>query len=130
MISPSLLPPPALLLCSILFCAPDLPGQEADLVLLNGKLRTMDGPVPLATALAVRGNRILAVGPDSAIPAISGPSTRTVDLGGRTVVPGFIESHGHLLGLGYARLRLHLTGAEKYDERVEAGAGAEQAPPA
>ena len=74
------------------------PGQGlADLILHNGVLLTMDESRPRAEALAIAGDHILAVGTDQMILALAGPLTRTVDLGGRTVTPGFIDAHQHRL---------------------------------
>jgi predicted amidohydrolase YtcJ len=67
----------------------------ADLVLLHGKIHTEDTGRSVAQALAVRGNAIVAVGTDQAIGAFVGPSTRTVDLRGRVVLPGIIDAHTH-----------------------------------
>lgn len=74
------------------------PGRsQADLILHNGVLLTMDDTRPRAEAIAIVGDRILAVGTDSEVLALSGPQTRTVDLGGWTVTPGFIDEHQHRL---------------------------------
>src|SRR6185312_12758300 len=67
----------------------------ADLVLLNGKIHTQDAGRSVVQAMAVRGNGILAVGTDEAVKALTGPATRTVDLGGRVVLPGIIAAHTH-----------------------------------
>lgn len=68
----------------------------ADLVLLSGKLYTGDPARPQASALAIRGNRIVAVGADVQIAALAGEKTRRIDLGGRRVVPGINDAHEHL----------------------------------
>jgi predicted amidohydrolase YtcJ len=69
----------------------------ADLVLLGGDLRVLAPGAPAgATALAVRGGTIAAVGADAEIAALAGPRTRRIALGGRTVLPGINESHAHL----------------------------------
>jgi predicted amidohydrolase YtcJ len=67
----------------------------ADLVLLNGKIHTQDAGRSVVQAMAVRGHGILAVGTDEAVKALTGPATRTVDLGGRVVLPGIIDAHTH-----------------------------------
>jgi predicted amidohydrolase YtcJ len=67
----------------------------ADLVLLHGKIHTEDPGRTVAQALALRGNTIVAVGTDQAVSALIGPKTRTVDLGGRVVLPGIIDAHTH-----------------------------------
>ncbi len=72
--------------------------QMADLILENAVIYTLDEKQPKATALAVKDGRILALGGD--LSELSGPSTRHIDAGGLTVTPGFIDSHGHMQGLG------------------------------
>jgi predicted amidohydrolase YtcJ len=67
-----------------------------DHILTGGGVHTMDPAQPQATALAVAGEQILAVGDDAAIMALAGPTTRRVDLAGRAVVPGFNDAHIHL----------------------------------
>jgi predicted amidohydrolase YtcJ len=67
----------------------------ADLVLMHGKIHTEDAARSVAEALAVRGNSIVAVGTDQAVGTLVGPHTRTVDLGGRVVLPGIIDAHTH-----------------------------------
>lgn len=76
----------------------------ADTLFVNGKIVTLDPAESLAEAVAVRGGRIVATGPNDSVRALAGPGTKTVDLGGRTVVPGFIESHCHSLGAARAAL--------------------------
>lgn len=76
----------------------------ADTIYENGKIITLDPAESLAEAIAVKDGRILSVGPTTAIEAFAGPATRRVDLAGRTVVPGFIESHCHSLGAARAAL--------------------------
>jgi predicted amidohydrolase YtcJ len=70
------------------------------LVLLHGKIWTVNKAQPQADALAIWRDRIVAVGSSSEIRAHIGPHTRTIDLNGRRVVPGFYDSHLHLLGSG------------------------------
>src|SRR5260370_9813057 len=65
----------------------------ADLVLLHGRIHSEDANRSVAQALALRGNTIVAVGSDQMISAFVGPGTRTVDLGGRVVLPGLIDAH-------------------------------------
>lgn len=77
----------------------------ADFVLYNGKIFTVDAARPWAHAVAVRGRRIVAVGDDAAVRALAGPGTRSIDLAGRVVVPGFNDSHTHL-AVGFPRLTL------------------------
>lgn len=66
-----------------------------DLILTRGTIHTMDPANPHATALAISGDVVVAVGDDAAITAIAGPTTRRVDLAGRAVLPGFNDAHVH-----------------------------------
>ncbi len=90
--------------------------EKADLVLRGGKIVTMNPQQPHAEAIAIIGRRIARVGSDQEIEPMIGPGTRVIELKGRLVVPGFIESHGHLLGLGQSRLILDLRGARSAEE--------------
>jgi len=92
--------------------------QPADLVLTNGKIITLEDIAPTAEALAVSGDRILAVGTAKKIKSHIGSSTRVIDLQGQTAVPGFIDSHAHFTGVGEARMILDLTRAKNWDEIV------------
>ncbi|MBM4018527.1 MAG: amidohydrolase [Planctomycetes bacterium] len=80
-------PPPSIAL-------PDT-GAQADLVLHNGKIVTVDERFQVAEGLAVKGDRILAVGSSAEVLFLAGPATRRVNLEGRTVLPGLIDSHSH-----------------------------------
>lgn len=68
----------------------------ADLVLLGGQVITLDPDDRVTQAIAVRGNRIVAVGSDAEIQRLTGPKTRVIQLEGRGVAPGFIDSHTHV----------------------------------
>ncbi|MCU0890236.1 MAG: amidohydrolase [Sandarakinorhabdus sp.] len=70
---------------------------DADTILFNGRLITMDDARPTATAMAVKGNRIMAVGGDD-VRSLAGKGTKLVDLKGACVVPGFIDCHNHPIG--------------------------------
>ncbi len=87
--------------------------QPADLVLKDGVVHTLDPQRPRAKAVAIRGERILAVDP-----AWVGEDTRVINLDGACVVPGLWDAHAHLLGLGLARQRLNVTGTESFAEVV------------
>jgi predicted amidohydrolase YtcJ len=69
--------------------------MQADLVLFNGRVRTMDSGQPLAQAVAIQGNRILAVGQDADLCPLLRPGAQAVNLEGRTVIPGLIDAHVH-----------------------------------
>jgi len=99
----------------------------ADLLLLHGRIATMDPARPSATALAVRGARIVAVGSDAEVMRYAGERTRIIDLAGRFAMPGFIEGHGHFLGLGQQRMELDLRGADSFEAIVQRVAQAARA---
>jgi predicted amidohydrolase YtcJ len=82
--------------------------RPADLVLTGGRLATMDAARSWASALAVRDGRIVAVGTDVAVRRHIGPSTRVIELRGRTVTPGFQDAHVHPVHGGLAMLRCDL----------------------
>src|SRR6266511_1001307 len=75
----------------------------ADLILLHGRLATLDERRPLASAAAIRDGRFVAVGTDAEVMAYRGDKTRVIDVGGRTVIPGLNDSHMHPIrgGLNY-----------------------------
>ena len=81
--------------------APNLaPAQDADLILINARIWTGDTARPRAVALAVRGERLLAVGSNSEAEHHRAATTRVVDAGGRLVTPGFIDNHTHFAQAG------------------------------
>ena len=94
-------------------------GPGADLVLMNGHIVTMDEGFPEAQAIAVAGDRILAVGTDTAIESHIGEGTEVVDLEGKTVIPGMIDSHVHFIGLGNRLLQLDARNVSDQDEIIE-----------
>ncbi len=98
--------------------AATLLAQPADLVLRNGKIVTMNASAPTAQAIAVRGDKITALGPDSAAQRWIGPNTKVIDLHGQLAIPGFIEGHGHFTGVGEFRMGLDLREARTWDEIV------------
>jgi predicted amidohydrolase YtcJ len=69
--------------------------EPADIILVNGKIVTVDDRFTIAQALAIKGQRIVAVGRNDDIRKRAGDGTRVVDLGGRTVIPGLIDGHSH-----------------------------------
>jgi predicted amidohydrolase YtcJ len=83
--------------------------NNADLVLAHGKIWTENAQEPEAQALAIKGNRIAAVGSDEAILKFAGPHTKVFDLKGRRVVPGFNDAHVHFYmgGDGLTSVQLH-----------------------
>jgi len=92
--------------------------NSADLVLTNGRIYTVDNARPVASAMAVRGNRILFVGSDAEARALARSSATMIDLHGATVLPGFTDAHAHLLGLGTTLQRVNLAGSTSYEDVV------------
>ena len=98
----------------------------ADLVVTNGRIYTADVNRPLVDALAVRGGTIVFAGSRQGALALAGPRTQRLDLAGRTVIPGMVDAHAHLLGLGQALRTVDLVGTRSLDSvvaRVRAQAG-------
>jgi len=105
-------------------------GAPADLVLRHGRVVTVDAARPEAQAVAVVGDRIVAVGSDEEIGRLVGPKTEVVDLAGRLAIPGFVEAHGHFLGLGHSKTILDLTKVRGWAAIVAmVGEAAKQAAP-
>lgn len=100
------------------------------MIFYGGKIYTLNPDLPLVQAVAVRDGRILATGDKRRIMKMRKRQTRVINLKGSTMTPGFIESHGHLLGLGYAQLHLDLTRINSFNELVELiGRVAQSTPP-
>lgn len=105
------------------------PGRRLEvrptIVLLNGKILTMDRAVPSAEAIALNGDRIAAIGTVAEISDLAGPRTGVLDLRGATVLPGFIDCHIHLIEYGLGMKNLDLRAAvsiKQLKERVSARA--------
>ncbi len=96
----------------------------ADLVLRGGKVATVDPALGNAEAVAVNGYQVTAVGSNDEISAYIGPQTEVIELNGRFAMPGFIEGHGHYMGLGRAKQILDLTRVNNWGEVVTMVAGA------
>jgi predicted amidohydrolase YtcJ len=91
-----------------------------ELVLTNGKIITVDDRFTIAEALAIGGERIVAVGTNAEITALAGPGTRSIDLEGRSVIPGLIDNHAHIMEEGPIwHLELRLDGVELRTEALE-----------
>ncbi|MDP6401665.1 MAG: amidohydrolase [Candidatus Marinimicrobia bacterium] len=87
----------------------------ADLVLRNGRIVTMDDQWPQVSALAVKGDRITAIGSDGEMRRYTGEKTKVIDLKGMLAIPGFIEGHGHFYSLGASLMELELRYAENWE---------------
>ena len=84
--------------------------EPADIVFRNGNVYTANDKSPRAEAIAVKADRIVFVGPNADAQKYVGPKTRVVDLKGKTVLPGFTDSHQHLSGVGQREMTLNLEG--------------------
>ncbi len=96
----------------------------AELILVGGVLHTMDPDKPRASAAAIRGKRIIAVGDDREIRALAGPNTRVIELAGRMATPGLVDAHCHLYGLGAALEAVLLGDATSAENAAEKAARA------
>ena len=88
------------------------------IVLYNGNIHTMDPARPRATALAIAGNRIVAVGDDAEMQALVGPDGQAVNLEGRTAVPAFTDSHLHFMSWGLSLRQIDLAGVPALEEAL------------
>jgi len=101
-----------------------------DLILYHGKVHSQDPEYARATALAIRGNRLLAIGDDADIRALAGPHARSIDLGGRLVLPGLTDAHFHLSTWALGLRRLALAEVTSLDDLYRRVAGeASRTPP-
>ncbi len=108
-----------LLLTALVFSACNPTSQEADAIYFNGIIYTVDAYDSHPKAVVVKDGIIIFTGSEKEANEFKGDSTQMVDLKGYTMTPGFIESHGHLMGLGHSELNLNLMGVKSYDEIVE-----------
>ena len=103
----------------LVYCAACSAGETADIVLLNGRVLTMAESETIAQAVAVSGERIVAVGTNADIETLIGRETLRIDLAGRGVTPGLIDSHGHLDGLAESLSRARLVATRDREEVIE-----------
>ena len=92
--------------------------RPPDLILHNARIYTVDSRNSVAAAVAIAGDRIIRVGKDADVLALKAPSTRVLDLRGATIVPGFHDAHGHVVGLGASLQDVDLRGTSSYEEVV------------
>ena len=90
----------------------------ADLVVRDARIHTVDDARPVAEAMAIRDGHIVFVGSDRGASVFVGARTRVLDLDGRTVIPGMVDAHAHLLGLGQSLRSVDLVGTSSYDEVI------------
>lgn len=99
--------------------APDPRQDAADLVITNGRVVTLDAAHPRASAFAVRGGRVVAVGDQAAVEPYRGDGTRVIDVKGRTVIPGLNDSHLHAIRGGrFYNLELRWDGVGTLDRAL------------
>ncbi len=92
--------------------------MAADLVLTNGHIVTMDPRQPEATAVAIRGNQVLAIGNDEEVHDLLSNDGEWIDLNGRAVVPGLVDAHVHFQGFSIFRQRVDLDAGKRFFEEV------------
>src|SRR5262249_51876034 len=92
-------------------CSVPVIDPAPELILHGGRVYTVDEAFSTAEALAIKGGRLVGVGSDAEIRALAGRTTRQLDLANRTVLPGFIDGHNHMVGFGLFALALSLEGA-------------------
>ncbi len=90
--------------------------MDVDLILVNGNVYTVNKKQPRAEAIAVRDRRIVFVGLNEDARKFRGDKTRTIDLGGKTVVPGFTDAHCHIFGIGEREMKLNLEGTNTLED--------------
>jgi predicted amidohydrolase YtcJ len=93
--------------------------NPADLIIKGGKIYTMSDQQPFVEAVAVIADKIVYVGDAKGLEKFQGEKTKVIDLQGKTMTPGFIEGHGHFMGLGYNEMNLDLMNVKNYDEILE-----------
>jgi hypothetical protein len=102
---------------------PEQADAPADIVLTNGVIYTGDAKQPRVEAIAIRNERVVAMGASKEMQKWVGPKTRVVDLKGKFAMPGFNDSHLHLAGGGIAKLAVDVTGAKslgEFQQRIRA----------
>lgn len=97
--------------------------MTVDMIVTNAKVLTMDEARPRAEAVAVAVGKIVAVGTGAEVGALAGPQTRVIDAGGRTLLPGFVESHLHLVLGGNELVQLQIGGLHGFEALKAAFAG-------
>ncbi len=96
----------------------------ADMIIVGGKVVTVDEDRPTAEAVAIADGKILAVGSEEEIRKLAGPNAKTIELNGELVMPGFIECHGHFTGVGQSMMMLDLRQAKTWNDIVQQVAAA------
>lgn len=108
-------------LAALSFCTTTIAAAQrpsADLIVTNARIYTVDASRPFVEAMVVAGGRVVFTGAARAAMTYRGSSTRVLDAQGQTVIPGMIDAHVHLLGLGTALRTVDLVGTTSYDQVV------------
>ena len=108
----------ALISASALSVGAQVSAPKADLIVVNGTVYTVDEAHPRASAFAVRNGRIIFVGSDREARMLAGSATQVIDARGNAVIPGMVDAHAHLLGLGTSLRNVQLAGSKTYDEVI------------
>ena len=93
--------------------------RHADLVLKNGVIYTVDDAMSTAQAVAIAGGKFIAVGSNAEVERFVDAGTKVLDLGGKTVTPGLIDSHYHFMGVGKREYYLNLDGTKSMREFLD-----------
>ena len=108
------------ILCVILLAVGSARAQNSqtagDIVVLHGRIYTLDSKQPWAEALAIRGDKIVAVGDDASIGKFRGSDTKVIDAAGQLVLPGFVDCHIHFMDGSLSLGRVNLEGAKDVAE--------------
>ncbi len=108
-----------LLLLIPFFIFSKVKNEKAEIVFLNGNIYTLDENLPVAEAMAIKGEKILSVGSNEKIKERIERDTKVIDLKGKTVVPGFIDAHVHFFSYGSSLKELNFVGTKSISEIVE-----------
>jgi predicted amidohydrolase YtcJ len=108
-----------LILCFAVLLSCSEKKQPADTVILGGQIYTVNEQQPIVEAVATQGDKILFAGGETEARKYIGDETKVIDLHGKTMTPGFIDGHAHIMGVGYNELHLDLMNAKNYEEIVE-----------
>ena len=95
------------------------PAAPADMLLVNARVYTVDETHPIVPAFAVKGGKFLFAGSEVEVRALAGPNTRMIDAKQATVIPGMIDAHAHLLGLGTSLANVKLAGSKTFEEVIQ-----------
>ncbi|HLT72568.1 MAG TPA: amidohydrolase [Cyclobacteriaceae bacterium] len=107
-----------LLLAIVLITSCHAKREPVELVIIGGTIYTSDDKNPVVEAVAVNADTIVYAGTEAGVQTHVGKHTKIIDLEGKTMTPGFIEGHGHLMSLGYNELNVDLSGVTSYEQMV------------